>query len=56
MWLRQAALGLDQMAEYIAEDKPDAARRFVREVMHKTKRLGSFPSLGLAGRLASTHE
>lgn len=37
---------LDAIADYIALDKPDAARRLVQEVFAKVDRLQKFPKIG----------
>lgn len=41
-----ALIDLDQIAEYIALDKPSAARKLVKEVFQLTKKLKQFPESG----------
>lgn len=55
-WLRKALASLDQAAEYIAKDNPEAARRFVSETFRQTDLLAEHPELGRAGRIAGTRE
>ena len=46
MKLESALSDLDAIADYIALDKPDAARRFVRRVFESVERLARFPKIG----------
>ncbi len=46
IWTEPALLDLDKIAEYIALDKPDAAKKLVGDVFSKTKRLELFPKSG----------
>ena len=46
IWTEPALKVLDSIAEYIAIDKPDAARRFVQRVFHAVERLALFPRSG----------
>jgi toxin ParE1/3/4 len=55
-WLVGALKNLAAIAEHIAEDKPERASTFVREIREKTNRLQDFPSIGRAGRVAGTRE
>ncbi len=55
-WLRKALKNLDQEAEYIAKDNPEAARLVVQRVHHTISLLRDNPSLGHPGRLPGTHE
>ncbi len=45
-WAEPAVRDLETVAEYIALDKPDAARDFVRRVFRAAERLGRFPLSG----------
>lgn len=45
-WTEPALIDLDQIAEYIALDKPSAARNLVKEVFQFTKKLKQFPESG----------
>ena len=55
-WLWKALKNLDQEAEYIAKDNPEAARLVVQRVHHTISLLRDNPSLGHPGRLPGTHE
>lgn len=55
-WLRSALKNLDQEAEYIAKDDPQAARFVVQRIQHTVSLLSNNPSLGHPGRLPGTHE
>ena len=46
IWADPALWDLDAIADYIALDKPDAARRRVRDVMARVGRLQKFPRMG----------
>jgi len=46
IWSDPALEDLNEIAEYIALDKPSAARNLVREVFNKVKRLEDFPNSG----------
>ncbi len=46
IWTEPALLDLNEIAEYIALDKPDAASHFVQTVFSKTGRLEEFPDSG----------
>lgn len=55
-WLKVALENMATIADYIAQDKPDRATSFVREIREKTLVLADFPSIGRAGRVAGTRE
>ena len=46
VWTEPALLDLEEIAEYIALDKIDAAKRLVRKVFSSTDRLEKFPESG----------
>lgn len=46
IWTEPALQQLDAIAEYIALDKPAAARHLVQDVFNKIGRLESFPASG----------
>ena len=46
IWADPALQDLDAIADYIALDKPDAARRLVQEVFAQVNRLRKFPKMG----------
>jgi toxin ParE1/3/4 len=55
-WLRKALKNLDNEAEYIAKDDPQAAQLLVRRIVQTISLLAENPSLGHPGRLPGTHE
>ena len=55
-WLRKALQNLDQEAEYIAQDDPEAARQVVQRIQHAVALLADNPAMGQAGRLPDTRE
>ncbi len=55
-WLRKALKNLNQEAEYIARDDPQAARLVVQRIHHSISLLSDNPSLGHPGRLPGTRE
>ncbi len=55
-WLRKAIKNLDDEAEYIAQDDPQAARAVVQRIVQTVSLLSDNPSLGHTGRLPGTHE
>ena len=46
VWAEPALLDLNEIAEYIALDKPGAASQLVQKVFSKTERLEEFPESG----------
>ena len=55
-WLRKALKNLDDEAEYIAQEDPQAARLVVQRILHTISMLSENPSLGHPGRVPGTHE
>jgi toxin ParE1/3/4 len=55
-WLRRALKNLDEEAEYIARDDPEAAARLVERIAASVDRLASYPALGRHGRVPGTRE
>jgi plasmid stabilization system protein ParE len=48
IWSEPALTELDAVAEFIARDKPDAAKKLVQRVLSRVEQLALFP---LAGRI-----
>lgn len=46
IWSPLAIATINEIADYIAEDSPDAARKWVDEIFTKVKRIEEFPSSG----------
>ena len=55
-WLRRALRNLDEEAEYIARDNPQAAARIVERIATSVDRLANHPASGRAGRVPGTRE
>lgn len=55
-WTKTALRTLDEIAGYIAQDKPERASSFVRDLRAGTSKLESFPAMGRAGRVPGTRE
>lgn len=56
VWARRAVRNLDDIAEYIARDDPEAAQRIVRLIVERVAGLAFFPRIGREGRIAGTRE
>lgn len=46
VWTETALQDLDEVADYISLDKPDAARRFVHRVFERIEQLADHPKSG----------
>lgn len=55
-WLNKALNNLNQEAEYIAADNPEAARIVVQQIRSAITLLAENPSLGRPGRITGTRE
>lgn len=55
-WLRAALANLEAEGDYIAEDNPAAADRFVQRIFRATDLLAKNPAMGRPGRVAGTRE
>jgi len=55
-WLRDALRNLDEEAEYIARDNPDAAARTVLRISSAVEQLSNHPASGRTGRVPGTCE
>jgi toxin ParE1/3/4 len=55
-WLRPALRKLEEEAEYIARDDPQAAARVVERIVTSVERLAAHPALGRPGRVPGTRE
>lgn len=55
-WLRAAVRNLDQAADFIAEDDPQAATRIVRRLKDAVDHLADHPAIGRVGRVPETRE
>jgi toxin ParE1/3/4 len=55
-WLTKAVQNLNDEAEFIARDDPDAARLVVQRIYDAVSLLGDNPALGHPGRIHGTRE
>ena len=55
-WLRRALRNLDEEAQNIARDDPEAAARIVEHIATSVDRLATYPALGRSGRVPGTRE
>lgn len=55
-WLSKALQNLDDEAEYIAKEDPDAARLVVQRIVNAINLLPENPALGHSGRIHGTRE
>lgn len=55
-WTRGALRDLASAFEYIARDRPEAARRVATTIHDAVARLGDNPALGRRGRIPGTRE
>lgn len=55
-WLHKALANLDAVADYMAQQDPQAAAQMFAYVTAKVDRLGDFPASGRPGRIPGTRE
>lgn len=55
-WLRRALKDLDQAAEYVVRDNPEAAAQLVERIVTSVEKLGTHPAAGRPGRVPGTRE
>jgi addiction module RelE/StbE family toxin len=55
-WTTDAADDLEPICDYVARDRPEAARRLALDVLHAIDGLRAFPNRGRAGRVQGTRE
>jgi plasmid stabilization system protein ParE len=55
-WTTDAADDLERICDYVAESRPDAARRVAQSVVERIGTLKTFPNLGRDGRVQGTRE
>ena len=51
-WTTDAADDLERICDYIAESRPESARRVAQSVVERIGTLKTFPHLGRIGRVA----
>jgi len=55
-WTTDAADDLERICDYIAQSRPEAARRVAQNIVQGIEGLGTFPNLGRPGRVDGTRE
>jgi len=55
-WVRLALADLDQAAEFISQDNPEAAKRIVKRIRDAARLLSDHPNAGRPGRVHGTRE
>ena len=55
-WTTDAADDLERICDFIAESRPESARRVAQSVVERVGTLESFPHLGRLGRVHGTRE
>ena len=55
-WVRLALEDLEEIAGFISQDNPEAARELVRRIWEATRILADHPHSGRAGRVLGTRE
>ena len=55
-WTKTALASLDEIAGFIAKDKPTRATSFVLELQAAVAKLQTHPGMGRAGRVPGTRE
>lgn len=55
-WTRGALRDLESVFEYIARDRPGAARRVAAKIQASVSQLAEHPMLGRTGRIPGTRE
>ena len=56
VWTARASANLEEIADYIARDSPEAAARVTRLILSSVAHLGEHPHLGKPGRVPGTRE
>jgi toxin ParE1/3/4 len=55
-WTTDVADDLERICDYIAESRPESARRVAQSVVERIGTLEAFPQLGRSGRVEGTRE
>jgi addiction module RelE/StbE family toxin len=55
-WTTDAADDLERICDYIADSRPESARRVAQSVVERIATLETFPHLGRPGRVQGTRE
>jgi toxin ParE1/3/4 len=55
-WTTDAAEDLERICDYVARERPEAARRIALDVLRAIEGLRTFPNRGRPGRVQGTRE
>ncbi len=55
-WVRLAWIDLEEAIDFIARDKPEAARKTAKRILEAVQVLAEHPGAGRAGRVPGTRE
>ncbi|MCU0584627.1 MAG: type II toxin-antitoxin system RelE/ParE family toxin [Desulfobacterales bacterium] len=55
-WVRLAWIDLEDAIDFIAHDKPEAARKTAKRILEAVRVLAEHPGAGRAGRVPGTRE
>jgi len=55
-WTEDAAGDLQRICDFIANDRPESARRVAETIVHSVGALDTFPERGRRGRVEGTRE
>ena len=55
-WTTDAAGDIERICDYIAQSRPESARRVAQSVVDRIGTLEAFPHLGRSGRVEGTRE
>ena len=55
-WTTDAANDLERISDYIADDRPETARRIALDIVRSVDALDTFPNRGRPGRVEGTRE
>lgn len=56
VWLKNALNNLDEIAEYISQENPQAAQQAVDLIVEQVSQLAAHPAIGRPGRVVGTRE
>ena len=56
VWLKNALNNLDEIAEYISQENPQAASQVIDLIIEQVNQLAAQPAIGRPGRVVGTRE
>ena len=55
-WTELALSDLEELAHYISQDKPGAAKKMILRIRESVQQLSFYPQIGRIGRVSETRE